>query len=173
MPLPARILRISGFLLISLCGCWILYPQTLSVSPNPVNIRMTQSGPIALGQNLRIAVTGTAVKWTAAVSEDAPWIALSAKEGATPATVSVGLVGWRAEGQPAGNYSGAITFTAAGAAPVSVPVNWSVVPRLPDPKFSYISGPQGCTQPDGYPDAALCTVPNEAPPGSFRPPAAG
>jgi uncharacterized protein (TIGR03437 family) len=48
-----------------------------------------------------------------------------------------------------------------------------VVARLPDPKFSYAAGPQGCTQPDGYPDAALCTVPNEAPPGSFRPPAAG
>src|SRR5262249_15964979 len=32
-----------------------------------------------------------------------------------------------------------------------------------------LSGPKGCTQPDGYPDAALCTVPNE----NLKPPAVG
>src|SRR5256885_10055337 len=132
MPLPARILRISGFFLISLCGCWILYPQTLSVSPNPVTIRMAQSGPVALAQGLKIAMTGPAVKWTATVSGDAPWISLSAMEGNTPATVNVGLVGWRAEGQAAGNYSGTVTFNAPGAAPVAVTVNWSVVARMPE-----------------------------------------
>lgn len=41
------------------------------------------------------------------------------------------------------------------------------------PVFSYISGPANCTQPAGYPDPALCVVPDEKPPGSFKPPGVG
>src|SRR5437899_5162403 len=41
------------------------------------------------------------------------------------------------------------------------------------PLFTYLSGPTGCTQPSGYPDAALCTVPNETPLGTFPLPAVG
>src|SRR5690348_11837526 len=41
------------------------------------------------------------------------------------------------------------------------------------PLFTYVSGPTGCTQPAGYPDAALCTVPNETPLGTFPLPAVG
>src|SRR6267378_1206123 len=41
------------------------------------------------------------------------------------------------------------------------------------PLFTYVSGPVGCTQPAGYPDAALCTVPNETPLGTFQLPAVG
>ena len=52
-------------------------------------------------------------------------------------------------------------------------VTWIVVPRLPPPAFSYPAGPQGCTTPAGYPDAALCTPPGEAPPGNFAPPPPG
>jgi len=39
--------------------------------------------------------------------------------------------------------------------------------------FTYISGPQGCTQPPGYPDQALCTIPNETPLATFPIPAVG
>ena len=39
--------------------------------------------------------------------------------------------------------------------------------------FTYVSGPQGCTQPPGYPDAALCIIPNETPLASFPIPAVG
>jgi len=39
--------------------------------------------------------------------------------------------------------------------------------------FTYVSGPKGCTQPAGYPDAALCIIPNETPLASFPIPAVG
>jgi len=113
------------------------------------------------------------VNWSAAVSQDAPWIALSATSGATPAQIDLGLVNWRAEGQPAGNYTGKVTVTVEGLAPVTLDVIWTVVARLPAPKVSYISGPKGCTQPEGYIDPALCTVPDEKPPGTFNPPPPG
>ena len=39
--------------------------------------------------------------------------------------------------------------------------------------ITYLQGPNGCTQPDGYPDAALCVVPDEKPVGNFKPPKQG
>src|SRR6267143_1101569 len=50
----------------------------------------------------------------------------------------------------------------------SIPSGWATAPL-----FTYVSGPSGCTQPAGYPDAALCTVPNETPLGTFPLPAVG
>lgn len=41
------------------------------------------------------------------------------------------------------------------------------------PLFTYVSGPNGCTQPAGYPDAALCVVPNETPLATFPIPPVG
>src|ERR1700730_7345721 len=41
------------------------------------------------------------------------------------------------------------------------------------PIFTYISGPNGCTKPAGYPDAALCVVPNETPLAAFQIPPVG
>src|ERR1700730_8219636 len=41
------------------------------------------------------------------------------------------------------------------------------------PIFTYISGPNGCTKPAGYPDAALCVVPNETPLARFPIPPVG
>ena len=50
----------------------------------------------------------------------------------------------------------------------SIPSGWAAAPL-----FTYVSGPTGCTQPSGYPDAALCTVPNETPLGTLPLPAVG
>jgi hypothetical protein len=169
---PAKARPCSGIPLFFLLGCSILCAQTVTVSPL-ATIQMTQSGPVAAPQTVSIlASDGGALNWTATISEDAPWIALSATQGSTPTTIWVGLVEWRAVGQPTGSYSGQITFMANGASTV-VQVTWVVVPRMAGPVFSYLSGPAGCTQPDGYPDAALCTVPEEAPPGNFTPPPVG
>src|ERR1700730_10578291 len=158
-----------------LLACSTLPAQPLSVSPNPVMIRMAATGPLAAPQTLSITTSGLAssVNWTATASDDAPWISLSAAKGTTPATVRLSLVDWRAGSQLPGSYSGKIRFAADGMAPVTVDVTWTVVPRLPPPNFSYLSGPNGCTQVNGYPDPAVCTVPDEKPPGSFTPPAVG
>jgi uncharacterized protein (TIGR03437 family) len=160
--------------LVVLFGSAILWSQTLSISPNPVTLRMAATGPVAISQTISISAGGGgSVNWSATISPDAPWLSLSATAGTTPATISISPVSWRAESQPAGSYSGAITFAAPGLTPTTVNVVWTVVPRLPDPTFSYPSGPQSCTQPTGYIDPALCTVPDEKPPGSFQPPPLG
>jgi len=117
--------------------------------------------------------SATPVNWTVKASDDAPWISLNTTAGATPGSLQVRLVDWRAESQAPGSYPGTITVTAGSLPPATVKVTWVVVPRLPGPTFSYLSGPKGCTSADGYPDPAICTVPDEKPPGSFAAPAAG
>ena len=172
--LQARSVLLALFLLLP--GASFLHAQTLTVSPATLVIRMAATGPVAGNQTISIGASGAApLTWTATPSADAPWIELkSASTGTTPGTLSVGLVGWRAESQPPGTYTGKITVTASGVPAATVNVSWIVVARLPNPTFSYMSSPvQGCTNPGTYPDPALCTVPNENPPGTFQPPALG
>lgn len=163
---------LAASLLLILCP--LMHAQTLNISPSRLVIRTARGGPVAVPLTLSITANGgAALPWTATVSDEAPWISLSAVTGSTPATVHLALVAWRVAGQAAGSYSGKIRFEIAGRGSATVDVTWVVVPRMPDPRFSYLSGPTGCTQPAGYPDAALCMVPDEAPPGNFRPPARG
>ena len=166
---------LGHLVLFFLLGFSTLHAQTLGVSPNPVILVMAATGPLAAAQTLSINASGLAssVNWTATVSADAPWISLSAAKGTTPAKVSLSLVDWRAGAQPPGSYSGKIQFAADGMTPVTVDVAWTVVPPPPPPHFSYLSGPQGCTQVNGYPDPAVCAVPDEKPPGGFNPPPPG
>jgi uncharacterized protein (TIGR03437 family) len=160
---------------IILLGAALSDAQTLAVSPSTLIVRMAATGPIAAPQYISISAggSGTPVNWTATASADAPWISLNATAGATPATVQVRLVDWRAESQAPGSYSGTVTFNATGLPPATVKVTWVVAPRLPGPTFSYLSGPKGCSNADGYPDPALCTVPDEKPPGNFTAPGVG
>ena len=168
IPFPTR-----GAILLGL-AVTALWSQTLTVPAGPIIFRQAATGPIANPQSLTVSATGAnPVKWTAAVSGDTPWISLSATTGTTPATVAVSLVAWRAEAQAPGVYNGTVTFTAPGSAAAAVKVSWIVAARLPGPTFSYPAGPQNCTKPAGYPDPALCTVPDEKPPGTFAPPDVG
>src|SRR5258708_39514298 len=123
---------------------------------------MGANGPVASTQTLSINSNAAAsITWRATVSDDAPWIAMSAVTGTTPTQISLSLVDWRAASQPPGTYSGNITFSSAGTTPAVVNVIWTVVPRLPNPTFSYPSGVNGCTPTNGYPDAPMCQVPDE------------
>ena len=155
-------------------GSAALLAQNLTVSAGPLVFNMAATGPVSVPQNLTVSASGsTSLNWTATVSGDAPWISLSSASGTTPATVAVSLVLWRAQAQAPGVYNGTITFAAPGTAAATVKVTWIVAARLPGPNFSYLSGPQNCTNPGGYPDPALCTVPNDTPPGNFAPPGVG
>src|SRR5674476_593316 len=168
------LLRFGEFVLLSLFTSSALLAQMLQVSPGQVLIRMAATGPVASPQTLSISSnTAASITWRATVSDDAPWISMSAVTGTTPAQIGLSLVDWRAASQPPGNYSGKITFSAAGATSAVVNVIWTVVPRLPNPTFSYPSGVKGCTPASGYPDPAMCQVPDEKPPGNFQPPAPG
>ena len=170
MSLRALRLAICLVVLLASPAC----ADTLTVSPAHVALKMATTGPLAPPQTIQIASSGpAALNWTATVSPDAPWIALSAPSGSTPATIRVGAVDWRAEKQPPGEYSGKVTFAAPGAAPVVLTVSWTVVARLPSPKYTYIAPVKGCTNPGPYPDPAVCTVPDEKPPGLFQPPPLG
>jgi uncharacterized protein (TIGR03437 family) len=169
-------MRIPAAVFVLSCGL-PLYSQTLKVSPNPVTFRMAAAGPLPAPQTLTLTTDAPSpVKWGAAIGSDAPWLALSASSDTTPATIKLWLVDWRAVGQAPGTYTGTLTIAAPGLPFVSVSVIWTVVARVPDPTFTYPSGPTGCTRPSApvpYPDAALCTVPGEKPPGTFQPPPLG
>jgi hypothetical protein len=166
-------MRIHAAVLVLSCGL-PLYSQTLKVSPSPVIFRMAATGPLPAPQILTLTTDAASpVKWGAAISGDAPWLALSASSDTTPATIKLWLVEWRAVGQAPGTYNGAVTIVAPGLQSITVKVTWTVVARLPGPTFAYPSGPKGCTRPPTYPDAALCTVPDEKPPGTFQPPPPG
>jgi uncharacterized protein (TIGR03437 family) len=168
------LLRFGEFVLLSLFTSSVLFAQTLQVLPSQALIRMVAAGPLAIPQTLSIRSDATAsLSWKATVSDDAPWISMSAVAGTTPAQISLSLVDWRGAAQPPGNYSGKITFSAAGTTSTVVNVIWTVVPKGPDPTFSYPSGVNGCTPTAGYPDPAMCQVPDEKPPGNFQPPAPG
>lgn len=150
------------------------YSQSaLTVSPSQLTFEMVAGGPIAVDQS--VTISGASGGWTATVSNDAPWLTLSATSGtSTPASVTLGLVKWRAQTQAAGEYSGTVTITPeAQGAPVTVSITWKALDPISPPKFNYIAGPQGCSRPDGYADDALCEVPGLRPPGAFTPPSPG
>jgi len=168
------LLRFGQPLVLSLLTSSALLAQVLQVSPGQVLIRMAATGPLASPQTLSISSnTAAPISWRATVNDDAPWIALSAVTGTTPMQIGLSLVDWRGASQPPGTYSGKITFSAESTTPVVVTVIWIVVQRLPNPTFSYPSGVNGCTPTNGYPDPAMCQVPDEKPPGNFQPPAPG
>ena len=131
------LLRFGEFVLLSLFTSSAMSAQTLQVLPSQVLIRMVAAGPLAIPQTLSIRSDATAsLSWKATVSDDAPWISMSAVAGTTPAQISLSLVDWRGAAQPPGNYSGKITFSAAGTTSTVVNVIWTVVPKGPDPTFS-------------------------------------
>ena len=168
------LLRCGVFALLSLFTASAVFAQSLQVSPKQVLIRMAATGPLPAPQTLSVGSTAAAsISWKATASDDAPWIAISAVTGTTPAQIGLSLVDWRGVSQPPGTYSGTITFSAAGTASIVVNVTLTVVPRLPNPTFTYPSGVNGCTPTSGYPDPAMCQVPDEKPPGNFQPPAPG
>src|SRR5882724_5867962 len=147
-----RLLRSAAYLgSLILAGAASSYSQTLSVSPSTLIIRTAATGPLAIPQYVSVTMNGSAtpVNWTVKASDDAPWISLNTTAGATPGSLQVRLVDWRAESQAPGSYPGTITVTAGSLPPATVKVTWVVVPRLPGPTFSYLSGPKGCTSADG------------------------
>src|ERR1039457_5518984 len=97
------LLRFGEFVLLSLFTSSVLLAQMLQVSPPQVLIRMAATGPLAVPQTLSIkSGTTPSLSWKATVSDDAPWISLSAVAGTAPAQISLSLLAWRGVGQPPG-----------------------------------------------------------------------
>lgn len=139
----------------------------ITVTPNELDFTKVESGAITLRQVLQIQASG---KWKAAI--DSTWIAISPAQGQGDTQVAIALTGdsWYLR---RGTYQATLTVTPESGDPASATLNLNVVPRLPSPPFSYLDGPNGCSFTDGLPDAAVCTVPGERPPGDFAPPSPG
>ena len=122
------------------------------------------NGPPAWA-NLSITSSATEPQtWTATLShgtQSEPWLQLSATSGQTPATLSIGIINWRAATIATGKYQGSVTIQ-SGAASVTVPIDYEVVPANPAPPFTYLAGPTGCSPSPGYPDPPHC-VPQPLP----------
>jgi hypothetical protein len=126
----------------------LLYSQNLVVAPDALKLLQVEGGPLAR-ESLSVRSSGAAAQsWTAtAATSDPndPWLQLGTTGGVTPGTLTVGLVTWRGEQRKRGKYQGSIAIK-AGAATVTVPVEWEVRAAIAPPAFSYISGPNGCNK---------------------------
>lgn len=138
--------------------------SSLSVSPAQISIQFVAGGIIPPQQPFTVSGPSN---WSATAGDE--WIFVNK----TGNSGSVGIAGWFVFQKPAGTYPTKITISAPGANPVTVTINVTATPKVADPSFTYLAGPTGCKSGHDYPDAAVCAVPGEKPPGNFTPPAAG
>ncbi len=114
----------------------------LTVSPASLSFSAPQGGPAPSPQVLQIGSTGAPLNWSA--SDNAGFVNLSPIAGVTPGATNVSI---NVGGLTAGTYSAAITVSAPGVSPVSVPVFLTVgavgggTPVVNG--FSPFSGPPG------------------------------
>src|SRR5258708_2026869 len=157
-----RSVLVSIFSLLPGCA---QQPQ-IDLSPRQLHFETVEQGTFPYAQTVTIH-TDQAWKLTADGG-----VATAPTEGSGSGTFQVGLRGAATE-RNAGSYTGSVTVKLANGITASIPISIKLVPRSPEPKFTYISPPKGCTKPGDLPDEAICVVPDEKPPGNFTPPAAG
>ncbi len=97
-------------------------PPAIGASPTALSFTATQGGANPAAQTLSISNTGGGtLTWSA--SDNAAWLTLSPASGtgngAVTLSASTGTL-------TAGSYSGAVTMSATGASPVTVPVTFTV-----------------------------------------------
>jgi len=161
--------RVGCFACLFVSAGSALLAQSFTVTPTSAEWRVVQGWAIAPPLSFSIQAPGG---WTASV-QGADWVSLSSASGTGTATVRASLVGWAALRLTPGAYTARLVFTPSGGSAVTVTVTCTVVASLPRPRFTYLNGPHHCAQNAGYEDAAHCTVPDERPPGNFKPPAKG
>jgi hypothetical protein len=137
----------------------LLHAQNLVVAPKTLHLAQVERGPLAWGTISVQSAGGAVDSWSATANTGDPndaWLQLDSAGGTTPGKLGVTIVPWRGEIRKPGKYQGTIAIK-AGTASVTIPVEWEVHPALPPPAFSYLSGPNGCKNAEGYPDPPLCT----------------
>lgn len=130
----------SGTVNVQLAGSTnpITVPVTLIVNSNPVlrvnptfaqfNYQIGGSVGAGQGQSVEVTSTGASVTFTATSTIDSPfggtpWLSVSQSTSTTPATVSVSV---NAANLTAGTYTGVVSFTTPGQAPLNFPVRLTV-----------------------------------------------
>ena len=162
---------LHGALIGLLLGACCCAQNRLGVSLASAKFEIVAGGPFGPRQSV---VISTDKAWSAKADADGAWLSITPDKGTGRTSVVIGLNS-DAGHHPPGNLASKITFTAADGATGTVAITLHIVPHLPDPLFSYgyPDGPKSCVAPPGYPDPALCTVPDEKPPGNFAPPKPG
>ena len=98
---------------------------TLIAPATPLTFQYQQGVAGSLpGKSLQVdsSIPGTIVYVSVATTDGGNWLNLSANTLTLPSSLNVTV----APGLTAGNYSGSVTLTAAGMAPVTIPVNHTV-----------------------------------------------
>jgi uncharacterized protein (TIGR03437 family) len=102
---------------------------TLSATPTSLALTATAGGSAPASQSLQITTNGSVANFTAVASivqsaaSIPSWLTVTPTTGTTPATLTVSA---SIANLAAGTYSGAVTVSAANAAPVNVPVTLTV-----------------------------------------------
>ncbi len=111
-------------------------PITLVISNTPI-ISVTPTSLIFISRNGALPAPktlslsnggGGTLNWNA--SSNVSWLSVSPTSGTAPSTLTVSVDPF---GLDIGTYSGAITLTAAGASPVTVPVTLTIFERIRPP----------------------------------------
>ncbi len=155
---------------VSLVFAGVLWAQQpVEITPKQVNFEIVQGGPLGAKRNITIRAQK---KWSVKVQDGFSWLSVAPAQGAGQGTVVFALNSVAGQQQP-GPQTARVTISTEDGATATVSATLNVVRRAPDPLFSYLAGPKGCTKPPGHPDASICAVPDERPPGNFSPPLPG
>jgi hypothetical protein len=159
--------RRALFVILVLCAL-----QLCAATPASLSFKMVNLGVLPDAQVVPVDAAANG-SWTASVApdpaSDPTWMVLNGGNGPVtgtgPGSFKVGLRDWMAAVQPAGVYNETLVITDASGNKTSIPVTYTVLARLPDPAFRYLSGPTGCVHTRDFPSADLdtCTVPGDWP----------
>jgi hypothetical protein len=165
-------MRVFCVAAVLLLGSVPQFGQGISASPPAVEIQAVEGWTVAAPVLVSITAQGN---WAARVMDDVAWLRISAASGSRSKSLKLTLVDWASLGLKAGRHNARIAVAAEGAAraAATVVVTLNLVAANPRARFSYLSGPNQCTKPNGYEDEATCIVPGEKPPGKFAPPRLG
>jgi hypothetical protein len=101
-----------------------IVPLTMWSQPQALVFSQAAGGPAPPSQVLAVLTSGPPV--TFAITTDAAWLSTSPSVGTTPAQISVSANG---AGLSPGTYRGNVTASGPGAAPLIVPVTFTVEPE--------------------------------------------
>jgi Viral BACON domain len=125
-------------------------PPAIGLSPTNLSFSATQGGSNPATRTISVSNTGGGtLTWSA--SDNANWLTLSPTSGTNNGTITLSAVTGSLQ---AGTYNAVITLNAAGTAPVTAPVTFTVTAAPPPPPPS-TTPPPPTTPPPAPPSAAV------------------
>jgi len=160
-----------GFFMAATLG--LTQTPSLTVTPVQIGVRIVAGGPLSGAQTISIVASSN---WQVAMGNGPrDMLTVNKDSGTGTGAVTLTVTDWWSLTQPPATYVQTLVFSLVNSPQTQqvVTVTLTVVPKSPDPTFTYLDGPNGCVAVPGYPDKATCTVPDEKPAGTFTPPGTG